>query len=134
MNDRQSIGVGLLGFGALFFVLGVLFLLDRALLILSNIVLFMGIIILMGIRDFLNFTIQKGRAHGSIAFFLGIALIFCKLPLPGILCEAVGAYWLFGGLWPMLLSLIWKLPFVSSIFRFLAKAKADRPCDASSTL
>jgi hypothetical protein len=134
MNDSQTIGLGLLGLAVLFFILGVLFLLDRPLLILSNILLFMGVIILMGIREFLKFTIQKGRGHGSIAFFLGITLIFCKLPLPGILCEVVGAYWLFGGFWPMLLSLLWKFPFVASIFPFFAKAKDDQPRDMGSTL
>jgi hypothetical protein len=104
-------------------MLGVLFLLDCPLLILLNILLFMRVIILMGIREFLKFTIQKGCGHSSIAFFLGIALIFCKLPLPGILCEVVGTYWLFGGFWPMLLSLFWKFPFVASIFPFSRRSR-----------
>jgi hypothetical protein len=68
---------------------------------------------------------QKGKGQGSIAFFLGIGLILCKLPLPGILCEGVGAYWLFGGFWPMLLSLLMKLPFASVIFPFLTKPKDE---------
>jgi hypothetical protein len=125
MDDSQIIGLGLVGFGSFFFLLGVLLLLDRALLIMSNLLIMGGIIFLMGASGFYAFVIQKGKAQGSIAFFLGIALILCKLPLPGILCEVVGAYWLFGGFWPMLLSLVMKLPYASVIFPFLSKPKDD---------
>jgi hypothetical protein len=125
MNDTQTIGVGLVGFGAFFFFLGVLFLLDRPLLILSNILIIMGIVVLLGPQEFVKFTIQKSRSHGSIAFFLGIALILCKLPLPGIACELTGAYWLFGGFWPMLLSLLLKVPWLSSLLPFLTKPKDE---------
>jgi hypothetical protein len=125
MNDTQTIGVGLVGFGSFFFLLGILLLLDRALLILSNILIVMGIVVLLGPEEFVKFTIQKNRGHGSVAFFLGIALIFCKLPLPGIACELTGAYWLFGGFWPMLLSLLLKIPWLSSLLPFLTKPKTD---------
>ena len=110
MNDSQIIGLGLLGFGTIFFILGVLMLLDRALLVMSNLLFLLGILILMTPNKFLSFVIQKERKQGSIAFFLGILLVFFKLPLPGIICEVVGAYWLFGGFLPLLISLILKIP------------------------
>ena len=125
MNDSQIIGVGLLGFGALFFILGTLLLLDRALLVMSNIMLMMGIFILMGPKGFYSFAIQRDKMQGSIAFFLGIALVLLKLPLPGVICEVTGAYWLFGGFLPLLFSLLMKIPFISNILPFLSHAKSD---------
>ena len=125
MNDTEVIGLGMLGIGSFFFVLGILLLLDRALLTMSNILILLGITVLMKPNGFYSFVTQKGRAQGSIAFFLGIFLVICKLPLPGIICEVTGAYWLFGGFWPMLLSLLLKIPHITSFVPFLSKAKDE---------
>jgi len=125
MRDIEIIGTGLLGFGAVFFFLGILMLLDRALLIMSNILILMGVLVLMKPKGFIGFVIQTERIQGSIAFFAGITLVLLKLPLPGIICEITGAYWLFGGFIPLLISLIVKIPFFSRIFPFLSKQKDD---------
>ncbi|KAK8847942.1 Vesicle transport protein GOT1A [Tritrichomonas musculus] len=125
MKDSQVIGVGLLGFGTFFFILGTILLLDRALLVMSNIMLLMAITILLTPKGFYTFVIQKDKIQGSIAFFLGIILVFLKLPLPGIICEVVGAYWLFGGFLPLLASLLMKLPFLSNILPFLSHFKSE---------
>jgi hypothetical protein len=125
MKDAQLIGLGLLGFGALFFVIGVILLLDRPLLVMSNILIMMGIIVLLTPKGVYGFLAQPGRGQGTIAFVLGIILVFCKLPFPGIICEVTGAYWLFGGFWPLLVSLLLKLPFIGSLIPFL-KEKDDQ--------
>ena len=119
MNDRNKIGVGLLGFGALFFIIGILLLFDRALLVMSNILILMAILILMNPKGFYSFAIQKEKIQGTIAFFLGIILVLFKLPIPGIVCEVCGAYWLFGGFLPLLFKLLLKIPYISRIFPFL---------------
>lgn len=127
MEDLKIIGLGLLGFGTGFFILGIILLLDRAMLVMSNILLVFGIVILMSPKGFLTFVLQKDKKQGSIAFSLGICLVICKLPLPGIICEVTGAYWLFGGFWPMLISLLLKIPYISDIIPFLSKQKEDLP-------
>lgn len=119
MKDRTIIGIGLLGFGTLFFILGVILLLDRALLVMSNILILFSIIVLMNPKGFYSFAIQRDKIQGTIAFFTGILLVFFKLPLPGIVCEVVGAYWLFGGFYPMLLTLLMKIPYISNFIPFL---------------
>ena len=125
MNETQTIGLGMLGVGAVLFLLGILFLLDRALLTMANLLILAGIGVLMTPIGFYKFIAQRGKGQGTIAFFLGIALVLCKLPLPGIICELTGAYWLFGGFWPMLLSLITKLPKIGKILPFISKLKGE---------
>lgn len=119
MEDKKVIGLGLLLLGTLLFFIGVLLLLDSALLIMSNIAYLMGIVALMGLQGFLDFVLQSDKKQGSILFFVGILLVFCKSPIPGIVCEGVGAYWLFGGFLPMLRSILLNLPHVGPYFAFL---------------
>lgn len=93
---------------------------------MANMLILAGIVILMTPMGFYKFIAQRGRGQGTIAFFLGIILVLCKLPLPGIICEATGAYWLFGGFWPMLLSLVTKLPKIGkALLPFISKLKGD---------
>ena len=127
MEDFTKIALGLLAAGVFLFFLGILLLLDRALLVMSNILILMSIFLLMGIKQFLNFAIQKDRLHGTLGFFVGVLLVFIKYPLPGIICEIVGAYWLFGGFLPMLSSLLLKVPFLFNLLPFLAKQKEELP-------
>ena len=125
MEDLELIGLGMLGIGILLFLVGILMLLDRALLVMSNILILTAILILMRPAGFYGFITERGRGQGTIAFFLGIALVLCKLPLPGLICEVTGAFWLFGGFWPLLMSLIAKLPYVANLFPVIAKFKDE---------
>ena len=127
MNDTEIIGIGLLLFGTVIFLFGILMLLDRALLVMSNILFLSGILVLMKPKGFFSFAIQSDKKQGTIAFFVGIILVLFKLPIPGIICELTGAYWLFGGFIPLLLSLLLKVPFLSKFFPFLSKSKDDSP-------
>ena len=126
MEDRKVIGLGLLLLGTLLFFVGVLLLLDSALLIMSNIAYLMGIVALMGPKEFLDFALQSDKKQGSMLFFIGILLVFCKSPIPGIVCESVGAYWLFGGFLPLLRSILLKLPYVGPYVSFLREESLPR--------
>ena len=125
MGDLENIGLGMLGIGVLLFLFGILMLFDRALLVMSNLLILLGIVTLMRPSGFYGFISQNGRGQGTIAFFLGILLVFCKLPLPGIICEVTGAYWLFGGFWPMLMTLLMKIPHITSLLPFIPKFKDE---------
>ena len=127
MKDLEKIGLGLLGSGVALFFLGILFLLDKALLIMSNILIIMSIFLLMGFNGFIGFIIQKDKLQGTVAFLVGILLVFVKLPLPGIICEIVGAYWLFGGFLPLLTSMLLKVPLLANFIPFLSKKKEELP-------
>ena len=112
MNDLQVIGCGVTGSGAIFLILGIFTLLKRRFLVTANALLIIGIPMMMGGKRFVRFLFQRERMRGTVAFFLGIVLVFAKLSLPGILCELVGCYWLFGGFLPMFFSLLSKIPVV----------------------
>ena len=95
-------------------LLGLIMLLNRKLLVTSNLLLLIGIPMMMNVRDFLKFLIQKEKIKGTIAFFVGIGLVFAKLAFPGLICEVVGCYWLFGGFLPLFFSLVGKIPVIGS--------------------
>lgn len=113
MNEIQAIGVGVTGCGVLIFLIGILTLLNREFLVTADILLLIGLNMIYGIKEFIQFLFKKEKLVGTIAFILGIVIVFIKLPIPGIICQIVGAYWLFGGFLPLLLSIIGKIPIVS---------------------
>ena len=115
MNEFQAIGYGLLGFGVLFFILGILTLGKRQFLVTSNLLILLAVNLIYGVREFIRFIFQRTRIVGTLAFFLGITLVFLRMPLPGIISELVGAYWLFGGFLQLFWSYILKIPCVSWI-------------------
>lgn len=127
MNETQTIGLGVLGFGVALFFLGILMLFDRALLVMSNLLILISIVLLMGPEGVLKFIVQKDKMRGTAAFLAGIFLVLIKIPYLGIPCEIAGAYWLFGGFIPLLVSLLLKVPFLTTILPFLAKSKEELP-------
>lgn len=115
MNEFQAIGYGLLGFGVGFFILGIFTLGKRQFLVTSNLLIILAVNLIFGIKEFIRFIFQRTRIVGTLAFFLGITLIFARLPIPGVICELVGAYWLFGGFLQLFWSLLLKIPIMSSL-------------------
>lgn len=115
MNDLQVIGSGVTGAGALFLVLGILTLLNRRFLVTANVLLLIGVPMMMGWREFIRFIFQKEKMRGTFAFLLGLFLVLLKLALPGIVCEVVGCYWLFGGFLPMFFSLVSRIPVIGAL-------------------
>lgn len=115
MNEFQAIGYGLLGFGVFFFILGIFTLGKRQFLVTSNLLIILAVNLIFGVAEFIRFVIQRTRIVGTIAFFLGMTLVFLGMPLPGIISELAGAYWLFGGFLQLFWSLLLKIPFISAI-------------------
>ena len=115
MNDIQVIGSGLLVFGILFFIFGIFTFGSRQFLVTANLLLLVAFNLLFGVKEFVLFIFQRTKIVGTLAFLIGISLVFLRLPFPGILCEIVGAYWLFGGFTGMILSYLSRIPFLSYI-------------------
>ena len=115
MNDLQVIGCGVTGAGAVFLLLGVLSLLNRRFLVTANALLLLGVPMMMGIHEFRRFVFQKEKMRGTLAFLLGLMLVLLRLSLPGIVCEVVGCYWLFGGFLPIFFSLMSRIPIIGGL-------------------
>jgi hypothetical protein len=124
MNDLEVIGAGVTGFGVLFFIIGIFTFLNRKLLVTSSILLILGLSLALGPLSLVRLLIQKDRVKGTVAFLGGVVLIFGRLSLPGVACEAVGAYWLFGGFLPIILSILSRVPLVGGLFAPGAKKES----------
>lgn len=74
MNDRKKIGIGLTGFGVLFFFLGVILLFDEGLLAMGNILFLAGVMLTIGMKSTAQFFMKQSHYKGSIAFVVGF---FC---------------------------------------------------------
>lgn len=91
-----EIGVGLVSGGVFFLFVGVLLFFDATLLALGNILFVAGIAMLIGPQRTLTFFARKQKIRGTVCFFAGMALVFCRLTLLGMLIETVGFLNLFG--------------------------------------
>lgn len=82
--------------GSLFLLLGLIFLFDRALLAMGNILFLIGITLLLGPQRTFLFFARRQKWRGSAAFWAGIFLILMRWTFIGIVLEAVGIFYLFG--------------------------------------
>lgn len=82
--------------GALFLLLGLIFLFDRALLAMGNILFLIGITLLLGPQRTFLFFARRQKWRGSAAFWAGVLLILMRWTFVGIIVEAVGIFYLFG--------------------------------------
>lgn len=102
MQDAYSsalateIGAGLVSFGTFFIFLGIVLFFDAALLALGNVLFTAGIALLIGPQKTFYFFARKQKIRGTICFFAGMILVFCKWAVIGMLVEAFGFLNLFG--------------------------------------
>ena len=97
-DDNKKIGVGLVVIGLVFYVLGVLFFLDRGFLAIGNLAFIMGIVILIGPANTLGFFMRKTKVKGSACFFSGFLLIvigWFGFTLIGFTLQLYGLFLLF---------------------------------------
>ncbi|KAK6933483.1 Vesicle transport protein, Got1/SFT2-like [Dillenia turbinata] len=74
MNDRKKIGIGLTGFGIFFSFLGILFLFDKGLLAMGNILFLSGVTLTIGLKSTIQFFMKPQNYKGTISFGVGFFL------------------------------------------------------------
>ena len=74
-DDSKKIGVGLIIIGLAFYVLGILFFLDRGFLCIGNLAFIMGLVVVVGPQNTASFFLRKGKVVGSAVFFAGFLMI-----------------------------------------------------------
>ena len=77
-------------------MLGVMLFFDATLLAVGNVLFTAGITLLIGPRKTFLFFARKNKIRGTICFFLGMLLVFCRYSLTGMAVEMVGFLNLFG--------------------------------------
>ena len=75
MDDNKKIGLGLIVLSLLFFALSMLFMLDRAFLVMANMAFIGGLIMLLGMWGTVQFFVKRSKIKGAIIFFVGFILI-----------------------------------------------------------
>jgi len=127
MDDRKKIGIGLTGFGVLFFFLGVIFFFDKGLLAMGNILFLAGVMLTIGMKSTAQFFMKQSHYRGSIAFVVGFFAVLVGWPVIGMVMEVYGFIVLFSGFWPTVLIFLQRIPvlcwllqqsFFSSLFGY----------------
>ena len=114
-GDLRKIGIGLTAFGIAFTGLGVIFLFDKGLLAMGNVLFLAGVTLIIGPSRSVRFFFQRKKARGSLFFFAGMALVLLGLPPLGILVELYGFFILFGDFVPVVISFLKRMPVVGNI-------------------
>ena len=95
ITDTQKIGAGLVGFGVTFMFLGVLFLFDKGLLAIGNVLFLSGLACFIGFKRTWGIFFTWRKAKGSTIFFSGILIVLLGWPLTGMCVELYGIIVLF---------------------------------------
>jgi len=115
ITDIQKIGIGLTGFGVFFLFLGVLFIFDKGLLALGNILFLSGLAFVIGLERTFRFFFQRHKFRGSAAFFGGIFIVLFGWPLAGMIIEMYGFVVLFSGFLPVAVNFIRRVPVIGTL-------------------
>ncbi|XP_013773946.1 vesicle transport protein GOT1B-like [Limulus polyphemus] len=115
VSDFQKIGVGLTGFGVVFLFMGVIFIFDRGLLAIGNILFISGLAFVIGLERTFRFFFQRHKLKGSAAFFGGLFLVLFGWPIIGMLVETYGFILLFSGFFPVVINFLQRIPVVGTL-------------------
>lgn len=116
-----EIGMGFLMASVAMFMLGILFLFDRALIVLGNLSFMVGLVMLIGAKSTLGFFIKKGEAQfnaigklkGSALFFSGfLVILLLRWTLVGFLLQLYGLFLLFKSFLPFVYDSATKMPVI----------------------
>ncbi|BAM42378.1 conserved hypothetical protein [Theileria orientalis strain Shintoku] len=120
MNSKPNVGLSLLWVGMFFGFLSLLFFINRPLLAISNVLLVLGFLFLMGAGKF--FTFFGKKIKGTMLYWIGFVLLMIKLDsdslmtqmsvqFVGLLVQMLGCYLLFEEFLPNLISYLQLTPF-----------------------
>ncbi|XP_017492662.1 PREDICTED: vesicle transport protein GOT1B isoform X1 [Rhagoletis zephyria] len=115
VTDLQKIGIGLAGFGVSFLFLGVLFLFDKGLLAIGNLLFLSGLACVIGVQRTFRFFFQRHKVKGTTAFFGGIFVVLLGFPMIGMVIELYGFFVLFSGFFPVAVNFLGRVPVLGSI-------------------
>ncbi|RKP25086.1 hypothetical protein SYNPS1DRAFT_29164 [Syncephalis pseudoplumigaleata] len=115
ISETQKIGAAVAAFGGVLIFLGVLLFFDAGLIAIGNILLIGGGVAFHGINNTGRFFAQRRRIPGAICFFVGVAVVFLKWPIIGMLIELFGFINLFADFFPYLISILRRLPLIGTI-------------------
>ncbi|CAF1877092.1 unnamed protein product [Brassica napus] len=118
MNDRKKIGLGLTAFGVFFSFLGIMFVFDKGLLAMGNILFISGVSLTIGLKSTMQFFTKRQNYKGTISFGSGFFFVLLGWPIFGMMLETyVFFFVLFSGFWPTLAVFVQKIPVLGWIIQ-----------------
>ncbi|CAM8906558.1 unnamed protein product [Rhodiola kirilowii] len=117
MNDRKKIGLGLTAFGVFFSFLGIVFLFDKGLIAMGNILFFSGMALTIGPKSTVQFFMKRQNFKGTIGFGVGFFFVIIGWPIMGMILETYGFIVLFSGFWPTIAVFVQRIPVLGWIFQ-----------------
>lgn len=133
ITDFQKIGVGLAGFGIAFLFLGVLFLFDKGLLAIGNILFICGLAFVIGLERTFRFFFQKHKLKATSFFVGGILIVLLGWPVIGMCVEMYGFFLLFSGFFPVAVNFLRRVPIIGTILDLpYIRLVADRIAGSNS--
>jgi len=119
-DDSKKIGVGLIMIGLVFYMLGILFFLDRGFLCIGNLSFIMGLVVVVGPQGTMSFFMRKGKVIGSGVFFAGFVMIvigWFMFTTLGFLMQCYGLFLLFRDFIRVIFSYVQTLPVIGPAMR-----------------
>jgi hypothetical protein len=116
-SDRTKIGVVLTSMGGFFMFLGVVMLLDSAMLTIGNLLFISGVVMIMGLERCQSFFFAPHRRRATACFAVGIVLVVLRWCFVGLLVQGFGMLNLFGNFFPMALNVLEMTPVVGPLVR-----------------
>jgi len=133
ITDFQKIGVGLAGFGIAFLFLGVLFLFDKGLLAIGNILFICGLACVIGLERTFRFFFQRHKLKATSFFVGGILIVLLGWPVIGMCVEMYGFFLLFSGFFPVAVNFLRRVPIIGTILDLpYIRNAADRIAGSNS--
>ncbi|XP_048728808.1 vesicle transport protein GOT1B-like [Ostrea edulis] len=133
ITDFQKIGVGLAGFGIAFLFLGVLFLFDKGLLAIGNILFICGLAFVIGLERTFRFFFQRHKLKATGFFVGGMLIVLLGWPVIGMCVEMYGFFLLFSGFFPVAVNFLRRVPIIGNILNLpYIRTAADKLAGSNS--
>ena len=119
-DDNKKIGIGLIVIGLIFYFMGMLFMLDRGFLAIGNLAFIMGLVILVGPTNTVQFFMRRNKVKGSACFFTGFVLIvigWFGFTLLGFMLQLYGLFLLFRDFIKTIFKSIECMPVIGPVVR-----------------
>jgi len=125
MPDRKT-GLMACAAGAALTMLGVSLFFEKNLIRLGNLLLVFGAFFVAGPQRAVGYLADTTKLRGTLVFAAGFFLILSGHPLLGTLVEVFGFFNLFGNLFPLLGSVVSRLPVVNSLANLASDVVGDQ--------
>ena len=113
-GDR-TIGLALLGSGAIITMLGVSLFFNKALMRLGNLLFIAGVPMLLGPTRTMGYFLKPEKFRATACLAVGIFLVLVGSPVFGIALEIFGLLNLFGNMFPVILAIAKNMPVIGPI-------------------